>query len=177
MKASMFHSSGLGVVSGRLIAPDKLLFEREGQLETYTLIGKVRETEYNDVFVVGERNLETKELLVHFMESVPKKKEDTPILFTKDFLTVIAVYQDAVTSIKKESNVNGTFLDFRITLEKNTYANIKVALQNAQKDKENYLFVLTKVPEWKETVFQNERNSFCKKTIRTMYSYGYQLLT
>lgn len=75
MKAAMFRKDGLGGVIGRLKTPTMLQYEDNGTLRIFNLTGNVIDTEYNDVFVLGQK-VDENTLEVQKMESLPKLNEE-----------------------------------------------------------------------------------------------------
>lgn len=67
MKALKTNKELYGAVRGRLIAPDRLVYEDNGKLIELQLTGNVVETEYNDITAIGQ--LQGNTFIVKQMES------------------------------------------------------------------------------------------------------------
>jgi len=176
LKATMFNKNGFGIVVGRLVSPNEVQFESDGKLIRKTLENPL-ETEYNDVVIAGYKNSDGTIRVVN-MESLPTEKDDPISWVVAETLTIIAAYKNNIHSIKKFSNENGNYLEFKILLEKNTYATLRIPEKDAEKDKECYVFMLPGIPKWTEKVIGTTPDKpYLSKTLKLLYGYGKQMLT
>lgn len=113
MKCALFNQYGYGALTGRLVAPNEIVYrdsdENGGEtLKKATLTGNVVETEFNDVVVVGKKISDT-QFEVSRMESLPTGNE--MMLFStgteEHKVSCLVAAASRLLNIEERTNSNG----------------------------------------------------------------------
>lgn len=179
MKAFLSRTKdGLGVIVGRLSAPNRVRYENEGNIKEFDLIGNVVDTEYNDVFMVGKQ-VDENTFEVQKMESIPDFDEKLfGLVGTGEAgnMYVLAIPEAQVDRIEDKVSENGKpYKLIHAQFAKNDYFHISV-FGEFRKDTLNscYVFVLWEDPK----VEVSEHGSgYAVKKIKGRYARATQLLS
>lgn len=177
MKSLQFREDGLGIVVGRLCAPNVLQYEDLGSVKKFLLTGKVRDTEFNDVVVIGRR-LSEDELEVSVMESLPCKDNDVMfgIMAGNDIskLYGICIPKYLVERIDDKYTEDGSLFhtlyvrnDTNSTSYVTVFGNFEEQVAN-----NSYVFFLKEAPKVEKKEFGS---GYAVKKITTRYMTGWQI--
>lgn len=177
MKAALFRKDNYGAVVGRLKSPTELQYEDNGHVRIFNLLGKIVETEYNDVLILGKR-INDNEFYVEKMESIPKDNEDFLGLYAdgeEGRYYSLAIPKSLLVSIDEKPIKTGILYTFHFALSEkrtlflNTY---DVPLKDVRTD--SYIFLLKKALEKEEKQYGI---GYAVKKWTNMYGHGIQLLS
>lgn len=147
MKCALFNKNGYGALTGRLTAPNRIVYrDSDGNggetLKEALLTGNVVDTEYNDVVVVGKK-ISDFEIQVTRMESLPKNGE--MFLLTtgteNEKVSCLIAAGTRLQSVTDKINSNGKpYKDYQLDGGKNTFVHVN-AFGISDEEAENLVFV------------------------------------
>lgn len=179
MKAYLSRKTdNMGVLVGRLSAPNRVKFEDNGTIREFTLTGNVTDTEYNDVFILG-KEIDSNTFEVQKMESLPIGDDKMFGLVGEGEsgkLYALAIPEKQIDKIEEKISENGKpYTSLHAEIDRNTTIYIKV-FGEFRKETGNacYVFILREAPTVEEKEFGQ---GYAVRKVKTKYAMANQLLS
>lgn len=178
MKSALFRKDNIGILVGKLSAPDVIKCDQEGKIEEFKLVGNVVETEYNDVLILGQKN-EDGSVNVLQMESLPHEGE-TALEFYTDLgekpARCMAFHKSAIKEVKTGVSKKGDpFKNLHVELNADEYLYFNIFKEYDPETITDTVVISFQNPmETRETkLYTNKGYNY--KTVVNKYGGGYQV--